>query len=198
MGHPRLYDLLGHFFWTGRKRRVYRQLAAKSGVRAGDRVLDVGCGTGYFTRIMAQAVGPDGRAQGVDPSQDALARSRQLTRSTNCTFAQGQAENLDIPTGSIDVVVTTMMIHHLPEQTRPQAITEMLRVLRPGGQVLLADFRPPTNPLLRRLIHPLVSPAMQHNPVNRLESILRDAGFKPVTTGDIQPWIHYATATKPT
>ncbi|MGI9034303.1 MAG: class I SAM-dependent methyltransferase [Acidimicrobiales bacterium] len=57
---------------------------------------------------------------------------------------------LDAPDGSYDVVVTSLMIHHLPEALRPQAMREMFRVLRPGGRVLVADFRPPAGRLGRR------------------------------------------------
>jgi len=55
-------------------------------------VLDVGCGTGYFTRVMAQAVMPAGTARGVDPSSEVIARARRRTRQANCTFSEGTAE----------------------------------------------------------------------------------------------------------
>lgn len=197
MEHPRLYDLLGHVFFAGRRRRVFRQLVALSGVRPGDRVVDVGCGTGYFTRMMAKEVGPDGSAVGVDPSRDALTRARHSNRLDNCSFTEGQAEALDLPDGSFDVVVTSLMVHHLPEEARPRAIGEMFRVLRPGGRVLVADFRPPVNPWLRRVIHPVVSPAMAANPVQLLESMVGEAGFEKVGAGDVRPWIRYVTGAKP-
>jgi ubiquinone/menaquinone biosynthesis C-methylase UbiE len=60
-------------------------------------VLDVGCGGGYFTRVMAQAVAPGGTAQGVDPSGEAIAQAKSLTHLANCTFSDGVAEALDAP-----------------------------------------------------------------------------------------------------
>lgn len=196
MGHWRLYDLVGQVFFAGRRRRVFARLAAESGARPGDRVLDVGCGTGYFTRIMAGAVGPAGTALGVDSSGEALARARRVARLPNCTFSEGRAEALDAPDGSFDVLVTSLMIHHLPEEQRSRAVEEMFRVLRPGGRVLVADFRPPTNGLARRLVRAVASPAMEHNPVHLLAPMVRDAGFDEVASGDVQPWIHYVTGTK--
>jgi SAM-dependent methyltransferase len=133
----------------------------------------------------------------VDPSGEAITRAQGLTRLANCTFSGGIAEALDAPDGSYDVVVTSLMIHHLPETLRPQAIGEMFRVLRPGGSVLIADSRPPASRIGRRLVR-AHSPAMADNPVDRLEPMVRDAGFEQVQSGDLRPWIHYVQALKPT
>jgi ubiquinone/menaquinone biosynthesis C-methylase UbiE len=133
-GRGRTYDLLALFFFGGRRHRVFADLVAATGAGPGDRVLDVGCGTGYFTRAMASAVEPDGTAHGVDPSSDAITQARRITDSANCTFSSGYAQALDAADGSYDIVVSSLMIHHLPEPMRPRAIGEMFRVLRPGGR----------------------------------------------------------------
>jgi ubiquinone/menaquinone biosynthesis C-methylase UbiE len=195
VGHGR-YEIFAPLFFGGRRRRVFTQLAAASGARPGDRVLDVGCGTGYFTRVMARAVAPDGTARGVDPSGEAIAQATRLTRLANCTFSNGVAEALDVPDGQYDVVVSSLTIHHLPQALRPQAIGEMLRVLRPGGSVLVADSRPPATRLGRRLMR-RHSPAMANNPVDLIEPLVRAAGFERVRSGDLRPWIHYVQARKP-
>jgi ubiquinone/menaquinone biosynthesis C-methylase UbiE len=195
-GTPRLHNLLAPLIFAGRRRR-FRKLTALSGVRGGERILDVGCGTGHLTRMVARAAGPDGSALGVDPSSEALARARRATRVANCAFGEGRAEKLDFPDGSFDAVVSSLMIHHLPDDQRTQAIGEMSRVLRPGGRVLVADFRPPASPWLRRVVHLVVSHAMEHNPVQMLDSMVANAGFEDVSAGDIPPWIHYVTAAKP-
>jgi ubiquinone/menaquinone biosynthesis C-methylase UbiE len=199
MGHGqgRSYDLLSTLFFLGRRRRVFTRLAALSGAGPGDQVLDVGCGTGYFTRVMAEAVAPGGTALGIDPSPEAIARAGRSTRSANCRFAEGIAEALDAPTDSYDVVVSSLMLHHLPETLRPQAIREMYRVLRPGGRVLVADFRPPTTRIGRLLLEGhVISPAMKTNPVHLLEPIVREAGFQQIRGGDVQPWLRYVQAVK--
>jgi ubiquinone/menaquinone biosynthesis C-methylase UbiE len=199
MGHGRgrRYDLLSTLFFLGRRRDVFARLAALSGARPGDQVLDVGCGTGYFTRLLAEAVAPCGTAVGVDPSPEVIVRARRSTGLTNCTFVEGIAEALDAEDQSYDVVVSSLMLHHLPETLRPQAIREMSRVLRPGGRVLVADFRPPTTRIGRLLLKGhVISPAMRTNPVHLLEPMVREAGFEQVTGGDVRPWLRYAQAVK--
>jgi len=164
----------------------------------GDRVLDVGCGTGYFTRMMAEAVTFAGPAMGVDPSREAIARARRLTRVANCAFSEGIAQALDAPDGSFDVVVSSLVVHHLPDTLRPPALREMVHLLPPGGRVLIADSRPPTSRIGRHLIGPFTSPAMQNNPVHLLDRMVREAGFEQVRNGDVQPWIRYVQGMKPT
>jgi SAM-dependent methyltransferase len=196
MGHGR-HGILGRIFFGGRRRQVFTRLAAASGASQGDRVLDLGCGTGDLTRAMAQAVAPDGSAEGVDPSGEAITQAQRRTRFTNCTFSTGVAEAIDSPDDSYDVVVSSLMIHHLPEALRPRAIGEMFRVLRPGGSVLVADSRPPASRIGRYLIG-AHSPAMENNPVELLEPMVREAGFEQVRGGDLRPWMRYVQGVKPT
>jgi ubiquinone/menaquinone biosynthesis C-methylase UbiE len=194
--HGPRHTIFAAFIFGGGRRRVFSRLAAASGARAGDRVLDVGCGTGYFTRRMAEAVAPGGTAHGVDPSAEAITQARRQTRFANCTFSGGIAEALDAPDGSYDVVVSSLMMHHLPELLRPQAIGEMYRVLRPGGSVLIADSRPPATRIGRYLIR-AHSPAMANNPVDLLEPMVRTAGFEQLASADLRPRLHYVQAFKP-
>jgi ubiquinone/menaquinone biosynthesis C-methylase UbiE len=197
-GRGHTYDICAAVFFGGRRRRIFNRLAVESGARPGDRVLDVGCGTGYFTRVMAQTVAPDGTAHGVDTSGEAITHARRSTHLANCTFAEGTAHALDAPDGPYDVVVSSLMIHHLPETLRPLAIDEMFRVLRPRGSVLVAEFRPPASRIGRRLVKALTGHhAMAENRVDLLEPMIRDAGFEQVHDGQLRPWTYYIQARKP-
>lgn len=191
------HDVLADVFFVGQRRRVYRRIATLSRARPGDQVLDVGCGDGYLTRLMAETVAPGGSALGVDQSRETLRRARHITRDANCTFAEGTAQALDAADRSVDVVVSSLMLHHLPEAGRERAVAEMFRVLRPGGRLLIAEFRPPTTGLMRHLIRPVASPAMQHNSLHLLEPLVTGRGFLRAESGDLRPWIHYVRALKP-
>jgi ubiquinone/menaquinone biosynthesis C-methylase UbiE len=191
------HDLLANAFFAGRRRRVYGRLAALSGVGPGDRALDVGCGDGYLTRLLAPLVTSTGAVHGIDPSAEAIARARTISHPGFCSYAQSSALAIDAPDATYDVVVSTLTMHHLDEQDRPTAVQEMLRVLRPGGQLLLAEFRPPRNPLLQRAIRPITSSPMLNNRPELLEDIATQAGFTRASSGVLRPWISYLRACAP-
>ena len=69
--------------------------------------------------MMAEAVTFAGPAMGVDPSREAIARARRFTRVAKCAFSEGIAQPLDAPDGSYDVVVSSLVVHHLPDTLRP-------------------------------------------------------------------------------
>jgi ubiquinone/menaquinone biosynthesis C-methylase UbiE len=192
------YDALVAAFFLGRRRRVFTEIARLSRAESGGRVLDVGCGTGYLTRILARRVGESGGALGVDPSPGPLARARSLAGDLpHCGFHDGIAEQLPAPDDTFDVVVSSLMIHHLPPDVRAQAADEMFRVLRPGGTVLIADFRPPSGPIGRRWTRKTFGEGMADNPIHLLAPLVRNAGFEDPSEGDLRPWIHWVRAVKP-
>jgi ubiquinone/menaquinone biosynthesis C-methylase UbiE len=190
--HGRSYDALVDVFFAGRRSAVFNRLVQLSGAKPGDRVLDVGCGTGYLTRRLARAATPKGKAIGLDASSGMLQQARRACPSDTCEFVVGAAEKLEFNDGSFDVVTSSLMLHHLPAQLRAEALSEMHRVLRPGGRLLIAEFRPPTTRLARHLIGSMTGPAMQENMRAALPDLIRTAGFPPPKTGDLRPWITYA------
>ncbi|GGJ28042.1 class I SAM-dependent methyltransferase [Streptomyces brasiliensis] len=197
---PRAYELFGAVCFAGRRPRVFARLAALSGAETGDRVLDVGCGTGYLTRCMAARVGPKGAVTGVDASPPMLDYARRRSAGVlgaPCSYQEGIAEALGFPDASFDTVVTSLMLHHLPEELRPAALREMCRVLKPGGRLLVVEFRPPTNRLGRHLVHLGSAHAMAHHRVDLLGDFIRDAGFEVRGEGDVRPWLTYVQAVGP-
>jgi ubiquinone/menaquinone biosynthesis C-methylase UbiE len=197
IGRARGYEIGATLLLGGRRARLFRRLVAVSGARPGDRVLDIGCGTGYLTRRVARAVAPGGSVTGVDPSPTVLRYARDHTTEPGCTYTEGLAEALAEPDDAYDLVVSSFAFHHIPEAVRSRAVAETHRVLRPGGRLLIADFRPPRNGLARHLIGAATGPAMEHHQVHRIEHLVRDAGFHDLTTGDLRPFLHWVQATKP-
>jgi ubiquinone/menaquinone biosynthesis C-methylase UbiE len=108
-------------------------------LRAGLRVLDVGCGTGDYLRIMAPLVTP-GPAVGIDLSATLIdvARQRTETDGANVSFRVGDAYELPFPDASIDRVIATQVLLHLADPWR--AIAEMRRVLAPAGLLSVGEW----------------------------------------------------------
>ncbi|MGH3198743.1 MAG: class I SAM-dependent methyltransferase [Streptosporangiaceae bacterium] len=187
----RLNEVFTQVAFGGRRRRVYARIAALSGARPGDAVLDIGCGGGYLARRLAAAVAPDGRVTGVDPSGPAIAYARRRSPGT-CSFAVAAAQDLGLPGRSFDVVTSTLAVHHLPEAARPDAFRQMYRVLRPGGALLVADFRPSGR---RHSLH-WAERAMRHGSAVRLDELVAAAGFRVEARGDL-PLLRYIRAVRP-
>jgi ubiquinone/menaquinone biosynthesis C-methylase UbiE len=199
IGTPRLYDLSAPLLFGGTRRRSYRRLLLAAGVQPGDRVLDVGCGPGYFARMLAATVGPEGSVVGIDAAPEMIEYAgRKARRLSNCRFQPGAAEALAFADSSFDVVVSSLMMHHVPEELRLQAVREMRRVLRPGGTLLLSDFTIPERGGWR-LVASITGHAGDRwrRRMRPLEPLVAEAGFTELHTGDAPPWLHYVSATKP-
>jgi ubiquinone/menaquinone biosynthesis C-methylase UbiE len=193
--HPRAYELFANTWFLGQRGRVFDRLVAASGARPGEKVLDIGCGSGSFSRRIAPAVGPNGTVVGIDPSQPMLDYATAHAPA-NCTFQAAGAEDLPFGDESFDLIVSSLAFHHIPTEHRGAAVREMLRVLRPGGRVLIADVRPPTIPLLQTLISGVIGHAMAHNIYHQLRELITDAGFTITGSGDV-PLLGYITAERP-
>ena len=193
---PGRYDLVSEFLFVGRRRSAFRRLIAAAGVQPGQRVLDVGCGTGYFAGLLARAVGRSGMVIGIDPAVAMIEHARRRRGGPNCQFHVGSAEKLALPDGSFDLVVSTLAMHHIPEDVRATAVREIYRVLRPGGRLLIAEMQMPRRPLERFLAR-LTGVARMAQHVPPLEPLAATAGFVDLQAGEALAWLGYLVATKP-
>ncbi|MEW6440992.1 MAG: methyltransferase domain-containing protein [bacterium] len=105
--------------------------------QSGWRVVDVGCGVGFDSRMAAQYIGPKGQVVGVDMSPEMLNAAR-AGRSANLVFVQGCAEALPLESGWADLVISNGVLNLSP--CKESAFAEVARVLRPGGRFQAADL----------------------------------------------------------
>ena len=175
----RAYDLF--FGWL--IRRSDAGVLARAGVAPGDRVLDVGTGPGYLALAAARLVGPDGFAVGIDASPEMIDRARELAarEGSSVEYRVASAEALPFADGSLDVVVTRLVLHHLPAAVKRSALAEIMRVLAPSGRVLVADFASPAV----QGAHHVAAHVLGDRPetVDPLGRLLWDAGFRGITSG---------------
>ena len=116
-----------------------RRVLDTAGLRPGERVLDIACGTGVVARLALEAVGPQGHVAGVDANPGMLQVARE-TGGGAIDWHQAPAEQLPVPDSSIDVALCSLGLMFFGD--KPQAIREIRRVLTPGGRAILGTPGP--------------------------------------------------------
>src|SRR5918995_6027091 len=116
------YDLLVWLLTHGRSRAFRESLVSLAHLAAGESVLDVGCGTGSLAIAAKRRVGAGSAVCGIDPSPAMIARatSKAAKAGIDVCFKNGVAEALPFPDAQFDVVLSTLMLHHLPHKLRQQ------------------------------------------------------------------------------
>jgi ubiquinone/menaquinone biosynthesis C-methylase UbiE len=139
--NPRRYDLRLRLMARGREGAFRRSLVALAGIGAGESVLDIGCGTGSLAIEASRVVGPRGSVVGIDPSPEMIGRANSKARRLgNVSFRTAIAQQLPFGDGSFDVALSTFVVHQLPPESLHKVKTEVARVLKIGGRLLLVDI----------------------------------------------------------
>lgn len=189
-GHDLLLPLYDPFVTLMGGDRARRDLVLQANITSGQRILDIGCGTGTFA-VMLKRSQTDVEVIGLDPDTKALRRAGVKARRAGVSLQldRGFADALPYPEDSFDRVFSSFMFHHLEEQNRERTLREVARVLKPGGSFHLLDFTgdhkhgshgPSSHGFVNRLIHS--SDQLRDNSDTRIIELMQRAGFSKAET----------------
>lgn len=195
---PVLYDFTVWLAFLGKERGFRDKVLQLARLRKGESVLDVGCGTGTLAIAAKLIAGPDTAVYGVDASPEMLVKAQQKARKAGAqvVFRSGLAESLPFPDAQFNVVLSTVMLHHLPQKARQQCVNEIRRVLKPDGRVLVVDFEGFSEQKRTILSH-------FHRPHGHVRgedivALLGGAGLKTIERGPVGIRdLHFVLATAP-
>jgi ubiquinone/menaquinone biosynthesis C-methylase UbiE len=155
-----------------------RALLDQAALEPGQRVLDVGCGTGTLATEIKQ-LHPEVVVVGLDPDPQALERARRKAKRAAITvqFDQGFSDALPYPDASFDRVFSSFMLHHVPENEKEKMLAEIRRVLAPAGSLHLVDLGGPEarDGWFMRRLHSAHN--LQHNSESRVLGLMQQAGL---------------------
>ena len=193
-----LYDPLVSILALGQGRAVREMTADLADVQPGSQVLDVGCGTGDLTMVARRRAGLTGAACGIDPAPEmiAVARRKAAKAGVEIDYRIGVAEAIPFPDQSFDVILSSLMMHHLPADLKRSGLAEMRRVLAPGGRLLVVDLVRPTSGAGRFVMALLMHGGLTVG-VQDLAGLMEEAGLTGVEMGGTKYRVlGYARATR--
>ena len=138
---PMVYELIVWAITRGKEMAFRRFIAELAELKAGESILDVGCGTGTMALLAKECVGEAGQVSGIEPPLEMVTYARRKARRRNIAINinPGVIEQLNYPSKYFDVVLCLIVMHHMPDETKVQGIKEMARVLKPGGRLVVVD-----------------------------------------------------------
>lgn len=180
------YDFHSNLMGLGVNQSNSRMVVEMAKIKPGDTVLDVGCGSGSLTLTAKKYAGSSGFVRGIDaaPEMIEVAKKKANQLRMDVAFDIGLIEKLAFPDATFDVVISRLVVHHLPDDLKRRGFAEIFRVLKPYGRLFIADFKPPTNPLLAHVTAAVVgSQMMAASRLDVIPPLLMDTGFVEVTSG---------------
>ena len=172
------YDSYMSKVTLGRERTLREMTVSLAQVKPGDCVLEVGCGTGTLTLAAKRQAGQSGKVFGIDIIPGMIERSQRKAAQANVdvTFQLGSMDDIPFSADQFDVVMCSFMIFHMSEMVRRKGITEIYRVLKPQGRLLVLDLALPTDPLPRAIAKALFGGMLQHD-LRELLPLMESSGY---------------------
>ncbi len=181
-----VYDVLVKTILFGGEKRLREAIIDLAQIRSGEKVLDVGCGTGTLAITAKMKSGPTVKVYGADAAPQMIEKAREKAAKANVDvdFQPGLVEAINFPDNSLDVVLSSFMVHHLPGELKQKAFAEIYRVLKPGGRLLVVDFEPPKGRVLLTVLKMLLGPGMMKIDNRKVPPLLEAAGFVSLKQGN--------------
>ena len=157
-----------------------------------NNLLDVGCGTGTLTKLIAEK-SPKHTVIGLDADQTALdiSQKKVIGKDLNISFRQGFGQKMPFDENSFDIVVSSLFFHHLNSSAKLATLTEIRRVLKPDGTLIIADWGKPTS-IFQRILFFVVQlldgfETTKDNVDGVIPSLVVESGFTHVSDLNIVP-----------
>lgn len=199
IGWAWFYDFFVRYFFTGKVKTMMQSTVTLANIQAGEQVLDIGCGTGTLAILAKKTTGQNAEIYGTDASPQMIDRARQKAEQeqVDIDFQTGLAEKIAFPDDTFDLVMNSLMMHHLTAELRQKAIIECYRVIKPGGRLLIVDFEPPKAGLYKSLLT-IILGEMTSIDNTTIPPLLEDAGFTNIDIGATDtPIATYVSGVKP-
>ena len=170
---------------TVREKRFRQQLIKQSQLHHVQQVLDIGCGTGTLA-IWIKKQHPQIAVYGLDGDKTILSIAAQKAERADVSInlETGMSYSIPQPDNSFDRVVSTLFFHHLTYEQKEKTFSEILRVIKPGGELHIADWGKPSNPLMRLLFYQIQLldgfTTTRDNADGLLPLMIRNSGFHHV------------------
>lgn len=180
------YDRFVRLLTLGRENALRAETIRLAAIQPGSTVLDVGCGTGSLTLLAKAATGKQGSVYGIDaaPEMIDVARQKAAQQQRDVQFQVGLIEALQFPDTTFDVVLSSLMFHHLPDDLKGAGLAEIYRVLKPDGRLVIVDMKGSTGFIqhlrLAGLVHQRLTTGVQ-----QLPPLLVEARFVGVEIGNM-------------
>jgi demethylmenaquinone methyltransferase/2-methoxy-6-polyprenyl-1,4-benzoquinol methylase/phosphoethanolamine N-methyltransferase len=180
----RFYDAASWLLSFGRAPAIRRMTVEMAAAAPGESVLDVGCGTGSLAIALKAEVGASSEVTGIDASPEMIEQARRkATRAgVDAGFEVAPIEGLPFPDARFDLVVSSFMLHHLPDGVKRKGLAEVRRVLKPGGRFLAVDFGGTSQSVIGHLLS-VLGHTHGHASMEALAPVMEEAGFTEVETG---------------
>jgi ubiquinone/menaquinone biosynthesis C-methylase UbiE len=181
------YDTFMRNITLGRERTFREMEVSLARIKPGDSVLEVGCGTGTLTIEAKRQAGVSGKVSAIDviPGMIELSQRKAARANMDVTFRLGSIDDIPFSENQFDVILCSFMIFHMSEGVRVKGISEIYRVMKPGGRVLIVDTALPTRKFPRAIAKMLMGGTPHHN-LQELIPMMNAVGFSDIEIAPVE------------